>query len=167
MANTLFPATDESTIHSQTAHAILDEMISKGNKVASVRKKELDHLQSLFSELSKRAEDSGFQTLTLATPELAEYGPQTLAQSQSQPNSQTQPQAPDAHHQQDRFSTPFANYPDLNLHITASRDSRSPPSFPTEPLNHEFLDNIGISSYEFLAIVEQMGNQDGTLSLPL
>ncbi len=161
MANTLFPATDESTLHSQAAHAILDEMISKGNKVASMRKKELDHLQSLFSELSKRAEDSGFQTLTLATPELAEYGPQTLAQYQSQP------QPSDAQHLQDKFGTPFASYPDPNLHIAASRDARSPQPFPTEPLNHEFLDNIGISSYEFLSIVEQMGNQDGTLNLPI
>lgn len=171
MANTLFPATDESTLHSQAAHAILDEMISKGNRVAAMRKKELDHLQKLFAELSRRAEDSGFQTLTLATPELAEYGPQTLSQTQtqtqtqsqpqSQPTPQAQPQLPYPLHPPYKIpSTPFAGYPDPNSQLPTPRDARSPPSFPTEPLNHEFLDNIGISSYEFLSIVEQMGNAD-------
>lgn len=165
MANTLFPATDESTLHSQAAHAILDEMISKGNRVAAMRKKELDHLQNLFAELSRRAEDSGFQTLTLATPELDENGSQTQSQAQAQvqshPTPQAQPQLPYPLHPPYQLpGTPYASYAGPNPQLPNSRDGRSPPSFPTEPLNHEFLDNIGISSYEFLSIVEQMGNAD-------
>lgn len=144
MASTLFPGVADDQGYAQQAHAILDEMISKGNKIAEVRRTELVHLENLCQELAVRSEQRGLQTLTLAGPEgseadtdnnmtgRAEQEPATLA-----PDSGMVPPLMSEH--------PPSSLPDLD---------------PQMSNNLELLDDIGISSGEFFSIVDQMGNQD-------
>ncbi|OAR01680.1 hypothetical protein LLEC1_02195 [Akanthomyces lecanii] len=155
MANTLFPATEDSTAYSRTAQDILTEMTNKGNKIAAIRKRELDILQGLLAELSTRVENSGLQTLTLASPELAELCPRAQLQT-----------APPVHFEQDKIGALSTVLHDSNTLLPFFGDMRSPIPLPMEPLNNEFLDNIGISSYEFFNLVEQMGSQDATFTTP-
>lgn len=56
MADALFPdaQTPEMENHSQIAHAILDEMIFRGNRLANERKAELMHLETLFQEFRRQ-----------------------------------------------------------------------------------------------------------------
>lgn len=159
MANALFPATEDSTVCSRTAQNILTEMTNKGNKIATIRKRELDSLQTLLVELSTRAENSGLQTLTLATPELAEFTPgQQLQTARSVQLIHAS--------QQDRVRVNGTALQGANTLQPLFSDMRSPSSHQMEPLNNEFLDNIGISSYEFFNLVEQMGSQDTVFTMP-
>lgn len=153
MANAVF-ATDESTLYSRTAADTLAEMASKGNKVAAIRRNELDDLQALLAELGKRAENSGLQVLTLATPEVAT----------SEPRQQMQTQLTDVQ-QRDSVSR-FLATPEPSALLSLSGDMQSPLPFQAEPLNNEFLDNLGISSYDFSNLVEQISHQDVTFSIP-
>ncbi|KAK2761328.1 hypothetical protein FQN54_001850 [Arachnomyces sp. PD_36] len=138
MANALFPRVPESQTSSQDAHSILDEMIRKGNRLAEVRKKELAHLESLFQELQDRIERRGLQTLTLSTsPAQADGG--TANDVSEDPQGGEFPPEHEA---------------------IASLDPALSSVLPQGPSNPELLDNIGISSYEFLSIVNQIGNQD-------
>ncbi len=159
MANALFPATEDSTLYSRTAQDILNEMTEKGNKIAAIRKREFYILQALLAELSTRAENSGLQTLTLATPELAEFGPR------QQPHAPRSVQSTHAS-QQDRVLAASTALQGANTLLPVFSDMRSPMSLQMEPLNNEFLDNIGISSYEFFNLVEQMGSQDALFPTP-
>lgn len=153
MANALFPATEESILYRSTANDILTEMAAKGNKVAGIRQKELDSLQSLLTELSKRADNSGLQTLTLATPELVEFGPGQ--QLQTRCNAQSTDIE-----QQDKLATFPTVSVEPNTLFSRFGDMRSPLPHQIEPLNNEFLDSIGISSYDFFNMIEQMGSQE-------
>lgn len=153
MANAAF-TTDESTLYSRTAADILAEMASKGNKIATIRKNELDDLQALLAELGKRAEHSGLQVLTLATPEVA----------MSEPRQQTQTQFTDV--QQRDSVRRFLATPEPSTFLSVSGDMQPPLPFQVEPLNNEFLDNLGISSYDFSNLVEQISHQDVTFSIP-
>ncbi|KAE8346229.1 hypothetical protein BDV24DRAFT_176278 [Aspergillus arachidicola] len=139
MASTLFPHAAEGQTYSQEVHAILDEMIYKGNKLAAVRKGELAHLELLFKELVTRIERRGLQTLTLSSsPETEQHGP---CDGEYQVGASTVQSEPiDLSLVGDTSTSPDV------LHHTAS--------------DIEFLDNIGISSYEFFTIVNQIGNSD-------
>lgn len=159
MANALFPATEDSTLYSRTAQDILNEMTNKGNKIAAIRKREFYILQALLAELSTRAENSGLQTLTLATPELAEFGPRQQLHA-SRPAQSTHAS------QQERVLAASTALQGANTLLPVFSDMRSPMSLQMEPLNNEFLDNIGISSYEFFNLVEQMGSQDALFPTP-
>lgn len=74
MAGTLFPEEADRDMYSKLAHQSLDEMISKGNRVAEERKGELVLLESLCRELSLQSEQQGLQILTLAPNSLSEPG---------------------------------------------------------------------------------------------
>lgn len=140
MANTLFPSVGDGQISSQEAHSLLDIMISKGNKIAGVRKAELAHLETLFMELALRIETQGLQPLTLAMPKPMEIPGQ-------EPHGSISVTDTDA----------------IGLSMTG--DPRTPA--PAPMLSHvEFLDSIGISSDDFFTIVDQIANQD-TLSYSL
>ncbi|KAF0318009.1 hypothetical protein GQ607_014794 [Colletotrichum asianum] len=136
IANALFPSTTEidGPAHGREAHAILDDMIHKGNSVAEVRKAELAHLEFLFNEFAMRV---------------------------NQPD--IQPSRPLVRSVQLR---PFPSIwesstagPDL-ASITTLSEPQPLVCAPETPNNAEFLDSIGISSDDFLSIVEQMGNHD-------
>ena len=141
MANTLFPRVADGQTYSQETHSILDEMICKGNRVAEARKAELTHLESLFRELAEREQRRGLQTLTLFSPENAHTMPENNLSEEQQ-----------------------AVASGADSEMNAPSMARDPPSSPGINLqtssNVEFLDNIGISSYEFLSIVDQIGNSE-------
>lgn len=141
MANTLFPRASDSQASSQEAHSILDEMIYKGNRVAAARKAELTHLEMLFRELAARIERRGLPTLTLSSP--------VQNQNDEMGNAPTD-------EQQEEVMT--ADHVAAALSMAA--DASCSPSVlpPMMPSGLEFLDTIGISSYEFTSIVNQMSN---------
>ncbi|CAI7642000.1 unnamed protein product [Penicillium manginii] len=138
MANALFPQEFDGKALSEKAHGILNGMISNGNRVAEVRRDELVYLESLFQELSLRAESCGLQPLTLCTP----YGPEGPM----------------------NLVNPVQQWQE---HIDESGILTLPttPGYPQSPEitnmqvpSVEFLDSIGISSAEFFGIVDQIGD---------
>ncbi|KAI2462765.1 hypothetical protein F4781DRAFT_419001 [Annulohypoxylon bovei var. microspora] len=114
MANALFPDVVDYRSCRLLTHQILNDLISRGNRVARLRKTELCHLENLYQEFQTRQQ--GHRMLHLFGPEGA-----TVADHS---DSTTSP------------------------HTTS---------------NMEFLDNIGISSEEFLSIVQEIGDPE---SLP-
>lgn len=138
MTRTLFPHVADGEACSNSAHSIFDEMITKGNRLAQVRKSELTQIESLFAELSTQIKRHGLQTLTLSTPD--HVYPETSCQTDQGIASVPTPQSPSLFTSGDsEFST-----------ATLEQDTR----------NLDILDSIGISSYEFFSIVDQMENQD-------
>lgn len=161
MTRTLFPRVVDGEWCSQAAHGILDEMIRKGNRIAEVRKGELTHLEKLFQELAARIEQQNLQTLSLSR------SPDDLViinGSEQQFNTvswdqQQQQQTEDGK----EFATDITTDPGtIDLPIV-NPDAQPPdlnPALSQETSDLDFLDNIGISSYEFLSIVDQIGGQD-------
>ncbi|RAL16619.1 Zn(II)2Cys6 transcription factor [Aspergillus homomorphus CBS 101889] len=139
MAQALFPLdpNEYGTRGIENAHSILDEMASKGNRLAENRSKELVYLEGLFGELAARIERRGLSTLTLkastSTAAPLPPPPPVYAPVPHDPGSGGEPMDP-------FWSSPSAPTPNTS--------------------NMELLDNIGISSYEFLSIVEQIGRQE-------
>lgn len=144
MAYTVFPNMADNQECSKLAYPTLDEMIHQGNKIAEVRKAELTHLERLCQELAARPEQSGFQIMTLPSPE----GSSTDRDDGSliSENTQTEMTVPPT---MGAETGPF-----LQNHIAPISD------YGPQISHTEFLDDIGISSEDFLAIVDQMGDQD-------
>lgn len=140
IANALFPRVVDGQAYNQRAHLILDEMICKGNKIAEVRKAQLSHLDSLLLELTVRAESQGFQSLTLSSPRL----PGT--RTEGNPGVEEQQQEGEPVADQDTVGASLAG-------PSQSTDAQLPSDI-------EFLNDIGISSYEFYSIVDQITNSD-------
>lgn len=142
MTRTLFPNVTEGEAWNHYAHSIFDEMIARGNRLAEVRKMELSQIDSMLHEVSVRVEQQGLQTLSLlSTPE----------QQQSYATS----------HSQTHQERTFAATTDHQITVTMpamTEDSQSTPSaLLQEPSsNLDFLDDMGISSYEFFSIVDQI-----------
>lgn len=141
MAHTLFPPSTDAHSYSQTAHAILDEMILCGNRVAEARKAELRRIEDLFGELTKRVQQEGLRTLTLSGREVAEVVP---AAAQTQPD-------------EDHSGRASVTESELGVHSLV-RDARALSAEAQEQGQVDSLDIIGISSYEFLSIVDQIDN---------
>ncbi|KAK1535792.1 hypothetical protein CPAR01_09334 [Colletotrichum paranaense] len=122
MAKALFPAVigDDGLSQIEQTHNILDDMISKGNLVAEVRKAELVHLETLFRKFTRRVRDQDFEDRIPSGSIEAVIDP-IITQT-------------------------FVSEPDLVSTTTVN--------------NTEFLETIGISSDDFLSIVEQMGNEN-------
>lgn len=139
MAYTLFPSGTDDQTYSQTAHSILDQMILCGNRVAEARKEELCRIEGLFQVLSKRVEQEGLRTLTLSDRANAEIEPAQTAEEL-------------------RGQTPVTE-PGI-LPQSAVRDARLSSTEPLIPPPVDSLDIIGISSYEFLSIVDQLDNPE-------
>lgn len=142
MANTLFPSSTEDQSYSQTAHSILDEMILCGNRVAEVRKTELIRIESLFSELAKRVEQEGLRTLTLTGREVVDTGAMV----------------PRSHSEEGEASLTESGLGTQPLVRDANANVRGLSAEPSDPGNGDSLDLVGISSYEFLSIVDQIDN---------
>ncbi|KAL2793118.1 fungal-specific transcription factor domain-containing protein [Aspergillus keveii] len=183
MATTLFPLEVESQGQGQAqnfsadAHGILDEMIGKGNKLAAARKTELTHLESLFCELAARIERYGLQTLTLTTP------PGVDGQGRGQAEGlQMQMRPPvDMPHMHGGDGTDsvtgtasihaatmqahnHAMFHDHAHPMHGAESIASPSGLPPHMVDGaELLSEIGISSYEFSSILEQMGGPERSI----
>lgn len=165
MTRTLFPRVVDGEWCSQAAHSILDEMIRKGNRIAEVRKGELTHLEKLFKELAARIEQQNLQTLSLSrSPDdlVVINGSEQQFNTLSWDQQQHQQQQQQTEYGK-RFPADITTDPEtIDLSIV-NPDAQQPdlnPDFPQETSDLDFLDNIGISSYEFLSIVDQIGGQD-------
>lgn len=140
MANTLFPASMDDPTYSQIAYSILDEMISNGNKVAEARKAELRCIESLFQGLAKRVKQEGLRVLTLSGGGDEEFGFGNTTRGECQGRVST--------------SEPETASQSLGGEIPQLATE------PSVPANVDSLDLIGISSYEFLSIVNQIDNPE-------
>lgn len=147
MANALFPSSTSTPDHSssQTAHAILDEMILCGNRVAEARKAELSRIEGLFFQLAKRVEREGLRILTLSGRDAVE------AASASQPHPHPQPG-------EDQERAGEASVEDGLVSTSAGEGPAGLSAEGSEQGAFDSLDLIGISSYEFLSIVDQIDN---------
>lgn len=149
MASALFPEAFDGKASAQEAHSILDQMISNGNKVARVRKEELLHLEGLFHEVAARAESKGLQPLSFTTALGREVDPDEhgfrVGTEEQHLRQLSDDMLPDAH-----------GDPEYD-HSMYHGDVLMPST--------ELLNDIGISSVEFLGIIEQIGNPDTGYSL--
>lgn len=148
MATTLFPHSTAGYEYSEQAHSVFDEMIFKGNKLATARKTELSHLEELFRDLAMRIESHGMQTLTLTTPEHLQCSENPIS-----------PLPVHAEH-----SGKSLKYQGTDAR--AREDTGYLPSSPHMSNNVELLDGMGISSYEFLSIIEQIGGAESSILDP-
>ncbi|KAJ5439990.1 uncharacterized protein N7458_010988 [Penicillium daleae] len=139
MANALFPpnTNTDSRSYSQVAHSILDEMVLSGNRVAEARKRELISIEGLFKELARRVEQEGLRILTLADQGLTDLAPLNIPNESRSDATITEP---------------------VTAFQSLGRDDRPSSAGSLAPANIEFLDSIGISSNEFLSIVDQINN---------
>ncbi|RKK97875.1 hypothetical protein BFJ68_g13835 [Fusarium oxysporum] len=130
MATALFPGVADDQGCRLLIHQLLDNMIARGNRLASVRKQELVYLETQCQELVAQVQQQGLQTLSLAVTD------EDLARK--------------ADEEQQRLLTQET----LGMEV--------PMNCVQNPMTSdmEFLDNIGISSEEFLSIVHQIGDPD-------
>ncbi|RAK73129.1 Zn(II)2Cys6 transcription factor [Aspergillus fijiensis CBS 313.89] len=162
MAQALFPLdpNEHGTRGIQNAHSILSEMASKGNRLAENRSRELVYLEGLFAELAKRIERRGLLTLSLWN------SPQQQQHQQDCVTGNTAGGTGGG----ETLTTQAVGGKESGEPIVPGHEAGAPggedpfwssPSAPTPTTsNLELLDNIGISSYEFLSIVEQIGRQE-------
>lgn len=148
MGNTLFPQDKADTHYHELAHSILDEMSASGNRVAEIRKNELERLEGLFQELDTRVKQEGQRTLTLLT--LSAHGVDLDIGVEN--NGQ-------------------GGHPEIPLALdpgvippppATDEDLRSMPCAQEQMHGNldSFYSSMGISSYEFLSIADQIGNND-------
>ncbi|KAF5003856.1 hypothetical protein FDECE_9621, partial [Fusarium decemcellulare] len=138
MATALFPGVADDQGCKLLAHQILDNMIARGNRVARSRKQELVYLENQCQELVAQVQQQGLQTLSLAVPD------ETASEL-----------ARKADEEQHRLLTA-----ETEPNPLLGADSINPMLHPPMTSNMEFLDNIGISSEDFLSIVQQIGDSD-------
>lgn len=141
MGSTLFPQDTAADIHyNQVAHSILDDMIANGNRVAGIRKNELQRLENLFQELDARVKQGGLRTLTLL------------------PMSDADPAVESTSNQE----MPLAIEPGEILSTLGTNRNMRPTTVSSaeEGTLDSFYSSMGISSYEFLSIADQIGNND-------
>ena len=120
-------------------------MIGKGNRIAEARKTELLRLEKLCGDLVTQSERRGLQTLNLS------YA--NDSGSEPDENLSTQPD-----------QSLDGGVPDPNLMgSTATEDTQFAPipsgQGTTITSNFSFLEDVGISSDEFFAIVNEMDSR--------
>ncbi|RJE22072.1 hypothetical protein PHISCL_05578 [Aspergillus sclerotialis] len=153
MGNTLFPPDTGDTQYHQMAHSILDEMIASGNRVAEIRKNELQRLESLFHELDNRVKQEGLRTLTL--PTLSGYGEDPKIGVENS-------------FQEEHPEIPLEIEPGVIPSTLRTDQSLRPISSAEEQMQgnlDSFYSSMGISSYEFLSIADQIGSNDISFGL--
>ncbi|KAF4457430.1 hypothetical protein F53441_647 [Fusarium austroafricanum] len=124
MATALFPGVADDQGCRQLVHQLLDNMIARGNRLATVRKQELVYLESQCQELVAQVQQQGLHTLSLAVSD----------------EERTD-------EEQQRLVAPESMGMEVPMQNAMTNDM-------------DFLDNIGISSEEFLSIVHQIGDPD-------
>lgn len=144
LAKTLFPATADDQSDSQEAHTLFDEIIDKGNRIAQARKSELARLENLCQDLITQSERRGLQMLNLsyATGSVSDTDGNVLTHS-DQPSGGGPPDP-------DFVESTTTEYPQFAP--TPSGQGTTMTS------NFSVLDDIGISSDDFFAIVNEMDN---------
>lgn len=142
MANALFPDVADFGSCNEMAHQILNDLVYRGNRVARARRSELRHLEDLCSELISRGQQKGLQPLHLLGPD-----PQGLNLGRDASSEH------EGLHSAGNNAHPRTKCVDTNQSIQIG--------FHAHPTSDtEFLDSIGISSEEFLSIVQQMGDSE-------
>ncbi|KAL4862198.1 hypothetical protein BDV12DRAFT_207373 [Aspergillus spectabilis] len=145
MAGALFPNVADSQNCIKDAYAILDQMIQRGNKLAAARKSELVQLEKLFQELSARVERRGLETMILPESGLVEAAPHPADNSHIV--------------QLDQHDDASSLLGAETIPLSLAGDASSPSVLAQAP-NLDFLDSIGISSYEFFSLVNQIGHPE-------
>ncbi|KAF4497781.1 C6 transcription factor [Fusarium agapanthi] len=130
MATALFPGVADDQGCRLLIHQLLDNMIARGNRLASVRKQELVYLEAQCQELVAQVQQQGLQTLSLAVTD------EDLARK--------------ADEEQQRLLAQETLGMEVPMHCVQNPMTS----------DMEFLDNIGISSEDFLSIVHQIGDPD-------
>lgn len=142
IAYALFHSEPAENPHTRTAQKIFQQLVSGGNKVAEARRADLMHIQYLLQEFSNRTEKQGMKSL----------------RSLDGPFEHASPNIDD-----DRQGTSLSRMDStaLNWPLGPADDS-STFELTQEPLLQgiDCLEAIGISSNEFLSIVDQIGAQD-------
>lgn len=139
MAGALFPNVTESQDYIKDAYAILDQMIQRGNRLAAARKSELVQLEKLFQELALRIERRGLETLILPGPSHSDPGADHLLRFDGNDDATLPGTDP--------------------IPLSVAGDPASPSVLAQAP-NLDFLDSIGISSYDFFTLVDQIGHPE-------
>lgn len=136
MAKSLFPSTFNDQSYSQDTHAIFDELILCGNRVADARNRELSHLEELFKTFVNQVEEEGLRCLSLSET----LAPQIVATTEANCNSKP------------------TELLSQNSEPTSASLFQAGQHTLADPCagNADFLNSIGISSHEFLSIVERI-----------
>ncbi|RAK89325.1 Zn(II)2Cys6 transcription factor [Aspergillus costaricaensis CBS 115574] len=147
MAKAVFPNVTEGENENcmNDIHLILDQMIQRGNKLAAARKSELAQLEKLFQEVADRIERRGLETLTLPTSSAAVPPPSELGSEFMMAGRVDRPQ----------------DSADLAACSVPLNSVPGSPSVLAQASSLGFLDSIGISSYEFFSLVNQIGQTEG------
>ncbi|GLB07486.1 hypothetical protein AtubIFM57258_002827 [Aspergillus tubingensis] len=147
MAKAVFPNVTEGENENcmNDIHLILDQMIQRGNKLAAARKSELAQLEKLFQEVADRIERRGLETLTLPTSLAAVPPPSELGSEFMMAGRVDRPQ----------------DSADLAACSVPLNSVPGSPSVLAQASSLGFLDSIGISSYEFFSLVNQIGQTEG------
>lgn len=145
MATSLFPKETEGRWYRHEAHTILDDMIKRGNRVAEARKKELLYLETIFDAFTERINREGAAPLTL-------FDQQDVCSSMM-------PRDEDV----DEFcgAESMAGQSSRSTSANFEMQHRLLVSSPAPPIGLDLSDTMGISSFDFYSIVEQMAPQDG------
>lgn len=147
MAKAVFPNVTEGENENcmNDIHSILDQMIQRGNKLAAARKSELVQLEKLFQEVAERIERRGLETLTLPTSLAPVPPPSELGSEFMMAGRVERPQ----------------DSADLAACSVPLNSVPGSPSVLAQASSLGFLDSIGISSYEFFSLVNQIGQTEG------
>lgn len=143
MASALFPKEAEGRNYREEAHAILDDMIGKGNRVADARKKDLVYLEHLFDNFIQRFNEEGAAALTLFDSEDIES--MLIPEEAGEPVN-------------------AINGGGLGSQLTPNSAVMQPQILPLDSgpsLGVDLLGSMGISSYDFYSIVDEIGPQNG------
>ncbi|KAL4799571.1 hypothetical protein BDV19DRAFT_400798 [Aspergillus venezuelensis] len=164
MAGALFPNVMEAQEFNyvRAAYEILDTMISRGNRLADARKSELVQLEMLFRELAGLIERRGMETLVLPpAPAMSDStvpAPEYFLRLGMENHVSDDATAAGG----SASSLPVSGtdtIPGLTTGSSATGDPGSPSALAQAP-NLDFLDSIGISSYEFFSLVDQIGHPE-------
>ncbi|KAL4805368.1 hypothetical protein BDV18DRAFT_152711 [Aspergillus unguis] len=160
MAGALFPNVTEGQGYIKDAYSILDQMTQRGNKLAAARKSELVSLEKLFQELALRIETRGLEALIL--PTVAQSETSAVGTDMVHMNNHNM-RFGDLQQQGgiDDAGIPVSGPDPLPPLSTSMSCDPGTPSILAQAPDMDFLDSIGISSYEFLSLVNQIGNTEG------
>lgn len=140
MAKALFPSSTQERLYSQNAHAILDELIIWGNRIATARKQELTRIEGLFQKLAERVEQEGLRLLSLSGDTFSQHDSFNVTQ---------------------QIEMGRTSVVDTGTGVTMQssfQDTQSNPTDPSGTAGLDFLESIGISSFEFHSIINQINN---------
>ncbi|KAK2731654.1 hypothetical protein CKAH01_08810 [Colletotrichum kahawae] len=138
MAGAIFPDISENHTNNKAAHEILSDMVTRGNRVAGVRRTELLHVELMFEKLEEQSNSRGHCSLRLSS--VMDMG--------SNPEEDRQ-----------NVSTMEADA-DAAAMITGAVGlfPLMPSSDSTNADFLDLLDSVGISSEEFFSITQGMGD---------